>query len=194
MRPGVLRANASRPRPRSLRRGSAGFTVLEWLMVVAVFWLLVLIVFFPFYGRGVERAHRVSCASNLQQIGTALMLYSYDHGGRFPAPTGFPADIDEYMKNQMIYACPASAEGKPAFSPPIMSPPGAPTPPPRIDYTYIGPASNDDRPTRAVLADSEPRHNGGANVLYVMGDVKWKPEAEWVRLGFGPLPPEGGQP
>jgi Tfp pilus assembly protein PilE len=178
----------------SLRRGSAGFTVLEWIMVVAVFWLIILIVFFPFYRRGVERARRVSCASNLQQIGTALLQYSYDHGGRFPAPTGFATEIDSYMKNQMIYGCPASPQGTAAPLSWTTPPPGTPTPPPRIDYTYLGPASNDDPPTRAVLADSEPRHNGGANVLYVMGDVKWKPEAEWARLGFGPSPPEGGRP
>ncbi len=59
------------------------FTLVEILVVIAVVALLAAILFPAFY-RAREAARRVSCASNLQQIGLALRQYSQDFNGYYP--------------------------------------------------------------------------------------------------------------
>lgn len=67
-----------------LRCAPRGFTYVELLVI-----LLLLVVGIAFLlpsistTRG-ESAHRVKCASNLRQIGQALLLYSNDNRGAFP--------------------------------------------------------------------------------------------------------------
>ena len=35
-----------------------------------------------------------------------------------------------------------------------------------------------------LCADHEPHHNGGANVLFSDGNLKWLHETRWRELGF----------
>ena len=72
---------------RSLRTGRVrsahGFTLIELLVVIAIISLLVSILI-PSLKRAKELTRRVVCASNLHQIGVALMTYTADHHGDFP--------------------------------------------------------------------------------------------------------------
>jgi type II secretory pathway pseudopilin PulG len=62
---------------------SGAFTLLELMLVIlVVFVLLSMIV--PRQG-SYSRAVRISCVSNLKQIGTAYQLWANDHNGHFPA-------------------------------------------------------------------------------------------------------------
>ena len=65
------------------RRETAGFTLIELLVVIAIISLLVSILI-PSLKRAKELTRRVVCASNLHQMGVALMTYSADHKGDFP--------------------------------------------------------------------------------------------------------------
>lgn len=63
--------------------GRSGFTLVELLVVVGIVTVLAAILF-PVLAQARESARKTTCAANLRQIGTALVLYLADFDEGFP--------------------------------------------------------------------------------------------------------------
>lgn len=97
--------------PSRRGRRNRGFTLIELLVVVAIIAILAAILF-PVFSRAKEQARRATCASNLKQIGLALMQYTADYDETMPIyssgigsatqftnPKYVPWLLDSYVKS-----------------------------------------------------------------------------------------------
>jgi prepilin-type N-terminal cleavage/methylation domain-containing protein/prepilin-type processing-associated H-X9-DG protein len=101
-------------------KAKRGFTLIELLVVIAIIAILAAILF-PVFAQAREKARQTSCASNLKNLGMAVLLYTQDFDERFPlAAYVTPAfDVvtwhdltDPYARNTQIWHCPSSSVQK----------------------------------------------------------------------------------
>src|SRR6184192_2919619 len=92
------------------RTWKRAFTLIELLVVIAIIAILAAILF-PVFARAREAARKTSCASNLNQIGKAMLMYTQDYDEILPLydANWSPTIIQPYIKNaQIVTKCPSS--------------------------------------------------------------------------------------
>lgn len=124
------------------RASKRGFTLIEVLVVMALLSVLAAILF-PTFAQVREKARQTTCASNLRQIGLAVMLYKTDYDEAYPYAVSrwaqlhpetfitysFYPDLpylpllhdllEPYSKSKHIFGCPSDT-GNPWSDPPIL--------------------------------------------------------------------------
>ncbi len=106
------------------RRMSAGFTLIELMVVIAIIGILIGLLL-PVVGRIRENGRQVVCANNQRQIAIACMLYAEDNDGFLPSVwegswTSYasPKDLEgvkslqllypDYIDNTALFSCPSA--------------------------------------------------------------------------------------
>lgn len=111
---------------KSAHPKSKGFTLIELLVVIAIIAILAAILF-PVFAQAKEAAKKISCLSNMKEIGLAHQLYANDYDDSFvepfidpPAYSGYtyPAthswlySIAPYIKSTQLMTCPDNVYAK----------------------------------------------------------------------------------
>jgi len=100
MMPLTTTTAAERRTGRALR----GFTLIELLVVIAIIAILAAILF-PVFAQAREKARQATCASNMKQIGLAMLMYVQDYEETMPLGrsygnynTGLPQELGPYIQ------------------------------------------------------------------------------------------------
>jgi prepilin-type processing-associated H-X9-DG protein len=132
-------------------------------------------------------AKQVQCSSNLQQIGSALMLYTTNNNGKYPDKLG--AILQLGYVSPRVFVCPVSGD-TPAAGASDLEAGG------HLSYIYLGQNFDLNTPDDAVVMYEKLGNHGnqGTNVLFHDGHVEWydatKTATLMAELNAGRNPPQ----
>ncbi len=101
-------------------RSRAGVTVVQVVVVLAII-AFVAAVLFPMFQKVHDYPHHGSCASNMKQLGLAMIQYEQDADGEFPPGTtpagnGWAGQTYPFVKATGVYHCPNDLQDVPYVS------------------------------------------------------------------------------
>ncbi len=131
-----------------------------------------------------EKAITTSCQSNIKQLCLAVLMYAQDWDETLPGPE-WVNEIMPYIKNEAVFVCPAQPDltvGY-AFNEALLGALLGDIPMPAETIILFDSDLGDEAPVGGSEAlPEEGRHNGGVNVGFADGHVKWMSLEEARRL------------
>ncbi len=96
-----------------MKRLRCGFTLIEMLVVLAIFALLAAVLF-PVFSHVREKGRQAACVSNLHQLGLALSAYTIDYDEQFPTSKiavvnttniAWAGQVYPHVQNTSVFRC-----------------------------------------------------------------------------------------
>ena len=161
---GIIGINKTAP-GRAQGRGMAiAGTVLGGVGLLFMFPLMISILL-PSLNRAREVANRAKCASNMHQVGLAILLYQQDNRQQYPPDLTTLCQTEQLPLSTLV--CPSSND-TPAASPAQLSSGG------HLSYVYVPPGDTPSAANTPVLYEKLTDHsNDGTNILFGDGHVSW---------------------
>lgn len=135
--------------------------------IVSLAAVFVIMFFMPAHGRPREKSRRISCSSNLKQIGLALKCYAEDNNKFFPNEGLEQLRVNDYLTDYGIFHCPSSKLPKGRDNQKLND--GIVSYKYRKGLKYNAGAQNSQIP---IVWDKPENHIGYGNVLFLDGHIK----------------------
>jgi prepilin-type processing-associated H-X9-DG protein len=150
--------------------------------LVPVFAIMAAIIF-PVLAKSREKARQAQCLSNMRYLSLACLQYASANDDTLPDVATWRQDVQGYLPPNFTWDCPSSRRGQQSyeFSPAVS----------RMSLAAIPDPPNTPMIYEADDAGGTAPHNGGWNVAFADGHVKWLSASGLQNLGARGAGPPG---